>query len=416
MTETPLITNDAVLLGVIFTILAVVFHTSMSPRPIFRAFYRWVPSLLLCYLVPALLNTVGVIDGGHSNLYFVASRYFLPACLVLLTLSTDLPGIIRLGPKALVMFATGTLGIVFGGPLAYLLVAAISPATLAGVGPDAVWRGFATVAGSWTGGSANMAALKEVFGASSNLFGMMVAVDILVGNTWLAVLLYLASRAPQIDARMGADTSAIDELRDRMERYAAAHARIPTVRDLMLILAAGLGVTALAHAIAPPLAAWLAGAVPAATPLGLASPFFWIVVTATTAGLLLSQTRARQLEGAGASKLGTVFLYFLIATIGMDMDLTAVWRSPGLFGVGILWLGFHGLLLLVVARWIRAPLFYLAVGSQANVGAAASAPIVASAFHPALAPVGVLLAVLGYAVGTYAGWLCGQLLRLAAGG
>jgi uncharacterized membrane protein len=147
----------------------------------------------------------------------------------------------------------------------------------------------------------------------------------------------------------------------------------------------------------------------------LTSKFFWIVVLATTGGLLLSlSSRVRALEGVGASTLGSVLLYVLIATIGMKMNILAVFDQPALFLVGAIWMVFHAVTMLLLAWLIRAPLFFLAVGSQANVGGAASAPVVASAFHPALAPVGVPLAVLGYALGTYGGWLSGQLMRVVA--
>ena len=138
------------------------------------------------------------------------------------------------------------------------------------------------------------------------------------------------------------------------------------------------------------------------------------MVIATTAGLALSYTRARELEGVGASRVGSALLYVLVASIGMRMNLMAVAENKELFLVGAIWIGIHAIILITVAKLIRAPYFFLAVGSQANVGGAASAPIMASAFHPALAPVGVLLAVLGYAVGTYGAWLCGQLMRVAA--
>jgi len=179
------------------------------------------------------------------------------------------------------------------------------------------------------------------------------------------------------------------------------------------MLGLAFGATGLSHALAAPLAKAFAG-VEWAERLSLASEFFWVVVLATTFGLLLSFTRARQLEGAGASRLGTVFLYVLIATVGMQMNLRAVLTAPVLFGIGFTWIAFHAIVMLVVARLIRAPTFFLAVGSQANIGGAASAPVVAAAFHPSLAPVGVLLAVLGYALGTYGGWLCGQLMRLVS--
>ncbi len=409
-----LITNDAVILGLLAATLGAIFYTVQSDHPAWRKFYRYVPALLLCYFIPSLYNTFGLIDGEQSRLYFVASRYLLPAVLVLLTLSIDLQAILRLGPKALIMFFTGTVGVILGGPIAILVMSLFSPETVGGAGPDAVWRGLTTIAGSWIGGSANQAAMKEVFEVGDQVFSAMVAVDVLVANVWMAVLLYLASVSPQLDARRGADTSAIDDLKRRIEEFQARHARIPTLPDLMIISAVGFGLTGLAHLIGNPLADWLARAAPQLERLSLTSSFFWIVVIATTGGLLLSFTRARQLEGAGASKLGSAMLYVLIATIGMNMDIGAVVERPGLFAVGALWIAFHAILLLTVARLIRAPVFYMAVGSQANIGGAASAPVVASAFHPSLAPVGVLLAVLGYAIGTYGAWVCGQLMRVVA--
>ncbi|MBU1439478.1 MAG: DUF819 family protein, partial [Gammaproteobacteria bacterium] len=144
------------------------------------------------------------------------------------------------------------------------------------------------------------------------------------------------------------------------------------------------------------------------------SSFFWLVVLATTFGLLLSTTKVRELEAVGASKVGSVFIYILVATIGMHMDVTAVMDYPVMFLVGLLWISIHAGLLLLVARLIKAPVFFLAVGSQANVGGAASAPVVASAFHPSLAPVGVLLAVLGYALGTYGAYIATLMMQAVA--
>ncbi|MCH7874940.1 MAG: DUF819 family protein [Gemmatimonadetes bacterium] len=409
-----LITNDAAILGVLAATLGIIFHTAHSDRPAFRKFYKYVPSLLLCYFIPALFNTFGLIDGEHSRLYFVSSRFLLPATLVLLTLSIDLQGILRLGPKALIMFFTGTAGIILGGPLAILIFSFVSPDTVGGAGPDAVWRGLTTVAGSWIGGSANQAAMKEVFEVGDELFSAMVAVDVLVASLWMAVLLYLAGESQAIDRRVGADTAALEQLRRRVTEFQEKVARVTTLKDLMIIAALGFGVTGLSHILADWLAPWIQEHAPLLSRFSLTSRFFWLVVFATTGGLLLSFTRARDYEGAGASKVGSAMLYFLIASIGMTMDITAVVERPGLFALGGVWMAIHAVLLIVVARAIKAPVFYLAVGSQANVGGAASAPVVASAFHPTLAPVGVLLAVLGYAIGTYGAWLTGQFMRIVA--
>jgi uncharacterized membrane protein len=257
--------------------------------------------------------------------------------------------------------------------------------------------------------------MKEVFEVGDDLFSKMVAVDVLIANVWMAVLLYMACRSESIDRRLGADTSAIDALRMKVEEFHARHARIPNLRDLMIICAVGLGAMGLSHLLADAIAPWISVNAPGLSKYSLTSGFFWLVVIATTIGVGLSFTRARELEGAGASKVGTVFLYFLVASIGMHMDIGAVFDSPGLFLVGGIWMTIHAGLMLFMARMIKAPTFFMAVGSQANVGGAASAPVVASAFHPALAPVGVLLAVLGYALGTYGAWLCGILMRGAAG-
>lgn len=411
--STALITNDAVVMGLLAVTLGLVFWTSSRPDGFWKRFYTYVPALLLCYLLPAVYNSIGLIDGNASGLYPMARDYLLPSALVLLCLAIDLGSILRLGPKAVVMFLTGTLGVMLGALISFVAMGWIHPETVAGD----TWRGMTTVAGSWIGGGANQAAMKEVFEVEATLFGQFIAVDVLVANLWMAILLLMAARADAFDRWTRADTSAIEDMKRRIEAYQTQHSRNPSLTDLMVILAIGLGATGLSHLLAEPLVAWMEG-LPASWNLedySLTSGFFWMVVIATTVGLALSFTRAREMEGAGASKVGSAMLYVLVATIGMHMDIGALLDRPWLFLLGLIWIAVHAGLLLVVAKLIRAPLFFLAVGSQANIGGAASAPVVASAFHPALAPVGVLLAVLGYALGTYCAYITGQLLRVVAG-
>ncbi len=409
--HTSLFTNDAIVFGILISILAFVFTTSKSENPFWKKFYKFIPTLLLCYFIPSIFNSFGIISGEDSNLYFVASRYLLPTSLVLLTISIDLPEIKKLGPKAIIMFLTATAGIILGGPLAILIVSAFAPDVVGGVGPDAVWRGLTTVAGSWIGGGANQAAMKEIFNVSDTLFSSMIAVDVIVANIWMAFLLYGAGINEQIDAKFKADNSAITELKEKIEAYRAQILRIPDLTDTLKVMTVGFGVTAIAHLGADNIAPWISDSAPWLAKFSLTSKFFWLIVLATTFALGLSFTKARELEGVGASRYGSLFLYILVATIGMKMNIMAIFENPGLFVVGLIWIGFHAILLIVVAKLIRAPFFFLAVGSQANVGGAASAPIVASAFHPSLAPVGVLLAVLGYAIGTYGAWICGILMQ-----
>ncbi len=412
----PLITNDAVILGMLALILGFVFWTSESKTPGWKRFYSFFPAILLCYFLPSLLTTFGVVNPEKSQLYFVASRYLLPAALIILTAVADLPATMRLGPKALIMFFTGTLGVVIGGPIALLLAKLIAPDLVMGDGPEAVWRGMATTAGSWIGGSANQTALREIYETGPNTFSIWVAVDVIVANIWMAILLAFAANQAKMDKWLKADASLVDGVRKSAEAYEAAHTRIPTLRDLMVILAFALGATGVSHFLADILTPFFKENFPGGAQYSLHSSFFWIVVVATIIGVALSFTPVRKLQGAGATKIGSVMIYFLIATVGLNMNIAALFKTPAFFLIGALWITIHALLLIGVAKLIRAPVFFLAVGSQANIGGAASAPVVASAFHPSLAPVGVLLAVLGYIVGTFAGWFSGQVMRMIAGG
>jgi uncharacterized membrane protein len=413
---TTLVTNDAVIFGMLAVILGLVFWTSESKAPGWKRFYGVVPAILLCYFLPSLLTTFGVVDPEKSQLYFVASRYLLPAALVILTATADLPAILRLGPKAVIMFLTGTVGVVVGGPVALLVAKLIAPDLIAGDGPEALWRGMATTAGSWIGGSANQTALREIYEAGPDIFSIWVAVDVIVANIWMAILLAFAANRVAMDQWLKADATAVEEVRRKAEAYEAAHARTPSLGDLMVILGFSFGATGLSHFLADILTPYFKEHFPEAAQYSLHSSFFWIVVVATAVGVALSFTPVRKLQGAGAGKIGSVMIYFLVATVGLNMNIGALFDTPAYFLIGALWMTIHASLMIVVAKLIRAPVFFLAVGSQANIGGAASAPVVAAAFHPSLAPVGVLLAVGGYVVGTFGGWLAGQLMRMIASG
>jgi len=333
-----------------------------------------------------------------------------------MTLSIDLKAILALGPKALILFITATLGIVLGGPLALFLVSLIDPSLLGLEGSQELWRGLATIAGSWIGGGANQATMLEVFGYERSLYGSMVLVDIIVANIWLAILMMSTSKKKEIDRWLKADTKAIDTLQAKVEHYQNEHSRVTSTFDFMGIFAIAFAGVGLAHFLAPRIVNSLLFTFPQLEHpdnvfTSLTSEFLWMVVVATSIGIGASFTKMKKYEGAGASKLGSIFIYILVATIGMQMNLVDALSHPELFAIGLIWISFHALLLIVVAKVIKAPLFFLAVGSQANVGGAASAPIIASEFHPALSSVGILLAVLGYVVGTIGAYLCAILMQ-----
>jgi uncharacterized membrane protein len=419
VTSPPMIDHPVGILAVLLALLAAIFW--FGETGVGRRIFGIVPKLVFCYFVPTTLTTIGILP-TDSPLYEWIKMFLLPASLLLLILALDVPGIIRLGPKAIIMLLAGTAGVVVGAPIALLLFKW-------GV-PENTWQGMTALCGSWIGGGANMVALQQIAECPDDLFGKMVIVDVFVANLWMGVLLYAAGEQHRIDRWTGANTAAIEDLKRRIADFEMKHARIPTLTDLLMICGLGFLGAYLAYVAGD----WLETAVAARevtteinTIRGVPyertivsyDPFLsastWKFILITTVGVILSFTGARRLEGAGASKIGSLFLYLLVASIGAHADFKTIVDAPLLVAVGGVWMLFHIGFLLVVGWLIKAPIFFVAVGSQANIGGAASAPIVAGAFHPTLAPVGVLLAVAGYVLGTYAGLLCMALLKIVAG-
>lgn len=410
----PLITNNTVVVGLLMAILGLVFYTSNINNRYVKGFYDVIPPLLLCYFLPGLLNSFNIIDGANSPLTTIGSRYFLPACLILFILNLDIKEMWALRKRAGLMFITGTIGIVLGGPLAVLLTSYVAPEVVGGTGPDAVWRGLGSLAGSWIGGSANQVALKEILQPSPSLFSSIIAVDVFVAYSWMALLLYGAGKSKMMDRFFKADARDVDELMVKLEKKAKENAKIPETKHIILMLSIAFAGTGLATFLAEPTASFINTHHPELETFSLTNSFFWIILFATIISVCLSFTPARKLENVGASKMGTALLYMLIVTIGMQMDILAILQNPGLFIVGIIWISFHALLLFIVAKLFKIPFFYFAVGSMSNVGGVASASVMSAAFHPSLISVGVILSVFSYAIGTYAGWLTAVLMQLAS--
>ena len=341
MGNSPLFTNDTVVFGLLMLALGFIFYTESKTSGLWHKFYKIVPGLFVAYMLPSLFTTVGLIapewktvnDAGetikHStNLYYVSSRYLLPAALVLMTISIDLKAVFNLGWKALIMFFTGTVGIIIGGPIAILLISMISPETVGGVGPDAVWRGLSTLAGSWIGGGANQTAMLEIYGYNQKLYGGMVFVDIVVANIWMAVLLIGIGKSNRIDKWLNADNSAIEALKEKVSTFSNKVKRNPSLTDLIIMTAIAFGTVSFSHYFAGHLAPFFegfVGEIESATARNiftfLGSEFFWMISLSTIIAILLSFTKAKNYEGAGASKYGSVFIYILVASIGMKMDL-----------------------------------------------------------------------------------------------
>ena len=394
----PLVSDPVGVLTVLLCVLALIFR--LSDHPVVGRLFKIVPALVFCYFVPTALNSLGVIPQS-SPLYSWVKSWILPCALFLLIVSLDLPAIMRLGSKAVVMLLAGTVGVVVGGPIALLICHPWLP-------PD-VWQGMSALAGSWIGGGANFVAMGDLAGTSETMLATMVIPDVFVGNLWTGVLFYLAARQRRIDEWTGADASAIRDLERRLTEYQERVNRVPSMSEIMMILALGFAGCYLSYELS-----FLLPRIETKSGVVIVDATTWKYILVTAGGVLLSFTRVRDLEGAGASKIGSVMIYLLVACIGASADFSGIIEQPALIVMGFVWMSVHIIILLGVAWVIKAPIFFVAVGSQANIGGAASAPVVAAAFHPSLAPVGALLAVAGYVLGTYAGLLCMHLLKAVA--
>ncbi|GAB4109122.1 MAG: DUF819 family protein [Acidobacteriota bacterium] len=389
------------------TVCAAVFWTASHPRA--AALFRFVPAVVFIYYLPALLAAADILPRVNPAWDWMRD-YLLPLCLFILMFTVDIPSILRIGPRAVAMMLFGSAGVVLGALVSYVVFRPWLP-------PEA-WKAMAALSGSWIGGGGNFAAVKEAVGASDELVGPIIVVDTAVAYTWTGVLLLLAAYQHRFDAWNRADARLLEDLNRRLRQTKEQHTRPPTLLDLLATVGLGLAAAVfcrhLAQLLHREIDPWLERTVP--TLASVFGEFTWLVLLITTLGIAASFTPLRRLEDAGASKLGYAALYLFLTSLGAKASLGGILAAPVLMLAGLLWILVHILVLLAGARALRAPLFLAAVGSQANVGGAATAPIVAAAYFEALAPVGVLMALLGYLVGTYGGLACAFLLSLLAGG
>lgn len=379
-----MIRSEPVLAAVLAGLVAAVLQAEKLPglRPLFAR----LPPVVWTYLLPMLLTSAGLLP-AQSPLYASLGRYLLPASLVLLLLASELRAVARLGRLALLAMLAGSVGIVAGVAGGYWLLRPWLPA-------DA-WRGAGALAATWIGGSLNLIAVARALEYDP---GVVIGVDTVVGYSYMALLIALASRQDSFDRWNRADRGAIDEAARRVGELQSTR-RPASVADLTLMIGLAFGLTVLALEAGERL-----------PPLGeVLRPFSWAVLLLTSLALLLSLTPlASRLEQAGASSLGYAGFYLLLASIGAQGDLRQLLQQPVFVALGVLALAVHLGTLLLAVRWLRAPLFFLGAASQACVGGYSSAPIVAAIYQPGTASVGLLLAVLGNLAGTYVGLALAQ--------
>ncbi len=394
--ETTALINDPMgVFAFLAGLVALVFWVSELPRC--RKLFEVVPPVIYVYFLPMLATTAGITPSA-SPLYEWTVPYLLLFALLMLMVSVDLKSVVRLGPVALFMVAAGTVGIVIGGPVSLML--------FGGMLPEDAWTGFAALSGSWIGGTANMVAIAESVGTSPDAMGPVIVVDTVVGYGWMGVLIAMVGLQGRFDRRTKARTDAIEQTNRQLEAMKSDR-RPLTLRDAIVMIGFGMACAVVAQRLGQRL--------PAVGDPTIISGTTWAILIVVTGGLVLSFTRLRKLETVGASHLGYTALYLLLAGIGAQADLRAVLDAPVYLLAGAVWIGIHLAILLIAARIVRAPFFFVATGSMANIGGAASAPVVAGVYHRAMAPIGLLMAVAGYIFGIYGALLCAWLLGQVGG-
>ena len=382
---------NAIFVYIIF-LIGIIYY--LRSQPSLAKLFKYMPPVIWVYFLPMISTSIGIIP-NDSVLYDWTTRHLLPTALILLLLSSNISAMASLGPKAIGTMLFGTLGIIIGGSLSLLI--------FGGLLPDDAWMGLGALSGSWIGGSANMVAVGKSIGTSDDLFGNMIVIDTLVGYGWMGVVIFISGHQDTIDRWNNADTGIIKQLNIQMDTF--KNKRTTSFNDLLTIVSVGLvgGYASLKIGV------WLPD-------IGsILTSFGWTNIVVSAIGILLSFTKLSDLENAGASHVGNIFLYILLGTIGARADIMQVTDLPIYIIVGIVWILFHAIILFIGGRFLRAPMFLIATSSQANIGGVVSAPIVATVYKKSLAPVGLLMGVMGNVIGIYAGLLTAWILSIIGG-
>ncbi len=360
--------------------------------------FNYFPPLIFIYLIPVALSNTGVIP-SKAPVYDFMGANILPMFLVIMLLDVDLLATIRVMGTGIFVMLLGTLGVVIGAPIGYMVVSH-------GLGPEA-WKGFGALAGSWIGGTGNMLAVGQMVGLdeSSLEFGYAVIADNGVYLIWLPIMLGSKNLAGWFHKFTRVSS-------DRLARMEAAAKELTTdkgpmeMRHFLYLIFLGFAVTTLAT--------WISGTLePIRTAAGqvIVSATTYKILLVTLFGVSLSFTPASRIPNSHAFSMALIYLF--VARMGAradlsNIDISVLWFLLGAF----IWIFIHGGFLLAAARLFKVDVHTAAIASAANIGGAASAPIVAAYHKPALVPVSILMALLGYAVGNPAAYGAALLCRL----
>lgn len=386
-----MITNPILIVVVLIAIETLVLWLSRHART--KRYFDLLPAVFWIYFLPMLAATFGLIT-SKSPVYGMITTWLLPASLVLLLLPVDLKAILRLGPTALAMFFIGAAGTMAGAVFSFALFKPL-------IGEE-FWSGFGALSASWTGGSANMIAVKEALSVPDAVFAPMVIVDTVVPYLWMGIMIAMVGLQPAFDRWNRSERAILDHLGEHVVKHLATHVSRRTLTGIVLSLGVAFAGSGTAYLVARQLPQIR----------DVITSYTWTIMIVSIIGIGLSFSPVRNLERSGATRTGYDLLYFVLTAIGAKASVASIGSAMVLIGAGLVIVAVHAAVLLVGARLLRAPMFLVAAASQANIGGVASAPLVAEVYHPGLASVGLLLAILGNIVGTWLGILCAQLCRM----
>jgi uncharacterized membrane protein len=364
----------------------------LANKPVGKKLFKFLPSMFWIYFVPMLATTLGALP-EKSSVYDTIGKWVLPAAMVLLLTSADIRGILRLGPTALATMAASVFGVMVGAVTVFVLFHTSLP--------DQAWKGVGALSGSWIGGSANMLAVGRAVEIPERLLASIIVVDTIIPYCWMGLLIALSAHQQKFDRWNHSNMRLIDDLASRTKTNLSAGKSTLSIGGIMLI-----AIVAISGAFAAVVAS---RTLPTAK--NIISVSAWAIILATLLGIALSFTPARRLESRGSNAIGYMLLYLVLASIGAKTNLRQIDSVPVLLAAGAMWITIHAAILIIAARLLRTPMALLAAASQASIGGPASAPVVAGIYHSELAPVGLLLAVLGNIAGTFLGLIVAQLCQ-----
>ena len=387
--------------GVLAVLCAVAAFWFLVEKQTGWTMFQYVPPLIFIYVTPVFLNNLAVIPSA-SPVYSGLSSYALPVFIVLMLIKVNVPAAVRIMGKGVLVMLMGTAGVVIGAVVSYVVVHRWLS--------DDAWTGFGALAGSWIGGTGNMAATSEMLGTPPEQFGLAVLADNVIYIVWLPLLLASKNFADRFNA-----WAKVPEDRIRMMESAATlvatEESAPEMRDYVFLAAIAIGVTWISTELA---SAFFAMMVERAPGLQVVlSESTWRILLITTISLVLSLTPVARLPNATA--MGTAMIYVFVAGMGARATIDGFGQAPAFLLGAFIWIFIHGAFCLAGARLFRVDVHSAAIASAANIGAAASAPIVAAFHRPSLVPVSILMALMGYALGNYLAPLAGHLARMAVG-